>query len=55
VLGIKAANRAGMASVLLVLPHVDWRSELVRNNAEPSVIVSSFADFDFAAFDWLGR
>jgi pseudouridine-5'-monophosphatase len=54
VLGIKAANRAGMASVFLILPHVDWKSELVKNDAVPSVVVSSFTDFDFASFNWQG-
>jgi pseudouridine-5'-monophosphatase len=50
--GIKAANSAGMASVFLANPRLDWQTGLDNGGVTPSLIVLSCGDFDFNAFDW---
>ena len=52
--GICAANAAGMASVFLSNGE-DVKSTLEEKHAKPSVIVSSFKDFDFNVFNWANQ
>jgi len=55
ILGIKAANRAGMPSVYLAFPTVDWKAELDKIEAVPTVVVTKFSDFDFKSFTWASQ
>jgi pseudouridine-5'-monophosphatase len=50
--GVMAANAAGMASVYIANPRVDWQGQLEQRGAKPSLTVFDFRDFDFGAFDW---
>jgi pseudouridine-5'-monophosphatase len=52
--GIKAANAAGMASVMIANPRIDWRAGLEKAGAVPALVVSTFVGFDFDAFEWHG-
>jgi len=51
-LGIKAANNAGMPSVLLHVNDEDVNMGLDEVEAKPSVIINSFDQFDFNMFNW---
>jgi pseudouridine-5'-monophosphatase len=50
--GIQAATAAGMPSVLLTLPGVDYQSKFDELGIAPAVKLGDFAEFDFDLFDW---
>jgi pseudouridine-5'-monophosphatase len=51
-LGILAANRAGMPSILVPDPHLDYQKKLEELDARPLLVIPSLADFKFEEFEW---
>ena len=51
-LGIKAANSAGMPSVLIPDPNMDVEQSLKEAGAHATVVIKSLRDFDYNMFDW---
>lgn len=50
--GVKAANNAGMAVVMVPDHELPVQIALEEVDAHPTVILKSLKDFDFNAFDW---
>jgi pseudouridine-5'-monophosphatase len=51
-LGILAANRAGIPSILVPDPHLDYQKKLDELQAKPLMVISSFSEFNFEDFNW---
>ena len=51
-LGIDAANRAGMPSVFIPDPNMDYQKALEDQGAKPTLIIPSLEEFDFSKWKW---
>ena len=50
--GVKAANSAHMPVVVLHTNNEDFQQTLKSYDAEPTIIIENFKDFDFSKFTW---
>ena len=51
-LGIEAANVAGMPSVFIPDPNMDYKKALEDQGAKPTLIIPSLEEFDFSKWHW---